>query len=171
MTAPTTPVKRSDEEFAAFLAKKTVIRDEISDFLGVRRKYLTEMVFRKRIIMPMPCGKTKYGYLYDAEQIVAWIKTNPLEMANRTATPPSKKIQKPPQLDNALAIDFICKKSVTHAPLTMAAPSKKHRAEKPKTIVVHLHERNDYVPPHSGLTLSSRSGAGYVSHYAGNQRE
>ena len=171
MTAPSKPVERSEEEFAEFLAKKTVSRDEISDFLGVRRNYLTEMVFRKRIVIPMACGKTKFSYLYDAEQIVAWIKTKPFELTNRITGKPSTKIQKPPKIDNAMAIAFITAKSVTHPPLITTKLSKKHGQIKPKTTVVHLYERNDYIPPHSGLTLSSRRGAGYISHYAGNGRE
>ena len=52
-------------------------------------------------------------------------------------------------IDNKMAVDFIAQKGT----MTLARLSAKHAQKEPKTTVIHLDERNDFYPPHSGLTV------------------
>lgn len=153
------------DQYAELIAKKTVTRDQIAEFMQIRSKLLTELICKKRISPPAPVGRVQSTYLYNAEQSAAWIKTKPLDLESRPDK--STKARKPPGLDNGLVLSFLTAKPESNEPLTMTDLANKHSKQRLKTTIVHLKERNDYVPPHSALAPSSHSGADH--RYCGGQ--
>lgn len=157
----------SAEQYAEFIAQKTVTRDQIAEFMQIRSKLLTQLICKKRISPPVTVGRVRATYLYNAEQIAAWIKTKPLDIENRPGK--SARAKKSNGLDNEMALNFLIAKPLSNEPLTMADLAKKHSKQRPKTTVVHLKERNDYETPHPALARSSHSGANHRYRGAGFQ--
>lgn len=138
-------------------AADLITRPEIAKLTGVGLSKANAACHSKHRGFPSPCGKVGRKLGYSKRAVMAWLKNNDLK--NMTFTPDEYACrrqpvsQASPKLDDALALQFITR-----------ANSKKHQAKTTgaKTTVVHLIERNDYIPPSRHTAWPSSNEINYI---------
>lgn len=146
---------------------KLITRAEISVLLGIKKNRLCEIINRhKYLAFPPPVCLRMRIHWYNEAEVIAWDKA--VDHRNVKWRPMLKPTAaKPDSFDNDMAIRFITKPAITDEEKTYSQVIKKHITRPAKTTVVHLQERNDYTPPHSGMALF-RTGDSYrVAHDGG----
>jgi len=130
---------------------------QIAAALGVSKQKLSKLIHENKI-QPPPVilikNNTRY---YDAIAAEKLIKSEPLKPENLLLAQAISNKPGRPQIDNIMATQFITRASACAKPKTLADIVKKHIGQRPKTTVVHLVERNDYIPPNSALARASHN--------------
>lgn len=97
---------------------------------------------------PKVVARINKGFFYDRADTLVWLASDPYQRhrlvieSTKAATPARTDRARPSTLDQTAALAFL-----TQAATPFVGPVKVGRST-----VVHLVERNDYIPPHSVLS-------------------
>lgn len=142
--------------------EQLIIRDEIRALTGCSQNQIcyTTKYRPNKFPNPVHRGANRLLY-YNKAEILIWLSANELKgiVPKSTFKKDHQAIEKQ-AFDNALALMFISRPTVSDVGVIVGSANA-------KTTVVHLQERNDYTPPHSGLALFRTGDSHRVAHDGG----
>ncbi|MGZ5028964.1 MAG: hypothetical protein ACXV8I_00010 [Methylobacter sp.] len=146
--------------------RKTINRKQCADLLGIGIHKLTEIIrHHKYLEFPEQMNTGYMNQLYYEDEVLEFKATKDYHGIKWTQ-PPKPSDVKLDSFDNKAAVKFLSRPAISDEEITLHSIISKHCRKFGKTTVVHLKERNDYVPPRSDLTLF-RACESYQVHVAG----